>query len=134
MLKKDEKMEKGFKNIIKSKRQPKNLKQILTESKYSRDPETNTVSRRGDKKCLLSQCLIEGNSYTFPNNKTFNIKENMSCQTKYCIYAIKCQCNKNYKGETTNLLKRFNFHKQNEREGSEYEVSKHIKGCGGNLK
>ena len=29
---------------------------------------------------------------------------------------------------------RFNFHKQNVREGSEYEVSKHIKGCGGNFK
>ena len=58
----------------------------------------------------------------------------MLCQTKYCIYAIKCQCNKNYIGETTNLRLRFNLHKQNVREGSEYEVSKHIKGCGGNFK
>ena len=43
-------MEKVFKNknVIKSKRQPKNLKQILTKSKYSRDPETHTVSRCGD--------------------------------------------------------------------------------------
>ena len=81
-------MEKVFKNenVIKSKRQSKNLKQILTKSKYSRDTETHTVSRCGDKKCLLCQCLIEGNSYTFTNNKIFNIKENMSCQTKYCIY------------------------------------------------
>ena len=41
---------------------------------------------------------------------------------------------KNYIGETTNLRLRFNLHKQNVREGSKYEVSKHIKGCGGNFK
>ena len=46
----------------------------------------------------------------------------MLCQTKYCIYAIKCRCSKNYIGETTNLRLRFNLHKQNIREGSEYEV------------
>ena len=45
MLKKDENMEKVFKNknVIKSKRQPKNLKQIMTKSKYSRYPETHSI-------------------------------------------------------------------------------------------
>ena len=57
----------------------------------------------------------------------------MSCQTKYYIYAIKCQCNKKYIGETTNLRLRFNMHKQNIREGSEYKVSRHM-GCGENFK
>ena len=66
----------------------------------------------------------------------------MSCQADYCKYSIKCQCNKNYIGETTNLRLKFNLHKlnvregseYNVREGSEYEVSKYIKGCGGNFK
>ena len=83
------------------------------------------------------QKFKEGDLYNFTNDKIFYIKGlkvNMSCQTKYSIHAKKCQCNKNYIGETTNSWLRFNLHKQNIREGSEYEVSRHIRGCGGNFK
>ena len=60
----------------------------------------------------------------------------MNCNTKFCIYGIKCNnCNYTYIGETTNLRLRYNLHKQHIRENAQFFVTKHINGCGtGNFK
>ena len=59
--------------IIKSQRQPKNLKRILTSSTFGE----NTIpkdTKCNNKRCKICDIIIEGKSYTFkkPGNKIQN--------------------------------------------------------------
>ena len=121
--------------IIKSKRQPPNLKKLLTRARFD---ERNIVP--GIKKCGRSRCkftklceiIIEGQHFTFKNGKHFTIKFNGSCDTMNIIYVIQCQgCKEEYIGETGNLRNRVNLHNQHIRnpDMAPLPVSRHISAC-----
>ena len=138
ILNTDPKMKKVIneKKVIKSKRQPKNLKKLLTRAKYTEeDTETPTV-----KKCLRPNCgtcphIMEKNTFEFKNNLKFKIKCNMDCSCKEVIYVITCNgCQEHYIGQTQELRKRVTVHKQQIRQ-QEYEqipLSRHIRICAKN--
>ena len=55
--------------IIKSQRQPKNLKRILTSSTFGENA-TQGVTKCNNKWCKICDIIIEGKSYTFKNLET----------------------------------------------------------------
>ena len=127
------------KNIINSKRQPKNLKRILTSSKFETQQQTPGVTKCRRSRCKTCPDLIEGTHVTFNNGKTFHVKANMSCTTKNVIYSIICEnCKAFYIGQTKNeLCKRMTLHRQqtNHEALRVLNVNKHIHACaGGNFK
>ena len=122
--------------IIKSKRQPKNLKHILTRAKYDssqKASEEYKVSKCTDKRCGTCPHILEGSIFKFDNGETFKIKSNFSCCSKNVIYAIICPtCEKTYIGQTMNLRTRVTLHRQHNTD-SKYRclfVNKHLAGCG----
>ena len=84
------------------------------------------------KSCSI---IIEGQSFTFCNGKTFKVKHDMNCDTKKVIYALICEnCDKFYIGQTKNeLRKRITLHKQQtvRDEFRVLKVNKHIHECAG---
>ena len=69
--------------IIKSKRQPPNLKKLLTKAKFEeqRSRTKYRVFKCNRANCALCGYLAEGNSYDF-KGKIFYVNENMSCDVK----------------------------------------------------
>ena len=67
--------------IIKSNRQPKNLKQILTKAKFEDDTrdEAPKVFKWKNTKCGICENITEGESFTFKNGPTFKGKTDISC-------------------------------------------------------
>ena len=138
MLRQDEKLNQMFNRhkILKSKRQPKNLKHILTRAKYD---GTDSIRKKGkvskctDKRCGTCPHLLQGSHFRFENGQTFEVKSNFDCSSKNVIYAIMCPtCQKTYIGETVNLRKRVTVHKQHNTD-SKYRymfVNKHLADCG----
>lgn len=123
------------KTIINSKRQPKNLKRILTKSKFDSQEKTPCVKRCGRSRCKTCPDLIEGTNITFVNGKTFNVKSNMSCITKNVVYSILCsKCNAFYVGQTKNeLCTRMTVHRQQTKHDAlrVLKVNKHVHSCAG---
>ena len=92
--------------MINSKRQPKNLKRILTSSKFDYISSETKVSKCGDKRCKTCLDLTEGTEISFNNGKRFEVKRNMNCKTEYVVYALTCsKCGEFYVGKTINMLK-----------------------------
>jgi hypothetical protein len=124
-----------FKNIkiLNSKRQPPNLKKMLTSASFGKTERVGEIKKCGDNKCILCTHLIEGKSFYFKSsNKHFYIKSNMDCNTKYCIYAMLCpECGQSYIGETKDFRLRTNLHRQHINQRSDILVSKHLHDCGG---
>lgn len=118
--------------IIKCYRQPPNLKNILCKAKFSENTNINGVTRCGKSRCLLCQIIIIGEYFTFKNGRKFTIKSKMNCDTLNVIYALKCEkCGAGYIGETSNLRKRVNLHR-NQNKKRKYRklfVNKHISQC-----
>ena len=138
MLRQDKKLDEMFgkHKIIKSKRQPKNLKHILTSAKYvstQNATEKFLVSKCTDKRCGTCPHLLEGSNFKFDNGKIFELKSNFNCNSKNVIYAILCPtCQKTYIGQTSNLRNRVTLHKQHNRD-SKYRclfVNQHLADCG----
>ena len=123
------------KKIINSKRQPKNLKRILTSSKFDSQEHTPRVTKCNRRRCKTCPDLIEGTNITFNNGKSFHVKANMSCITKNVVYSIICEkCKAFYIGQTKNeLCKRMTLHRQqtNHEELRFLNVNKHIHSCAG---
>ena len=99
--------------LINSKRQPPNLKSILTRAIFTFPAEIQRDNSTKTKRCNNTQCgssdlLTETSEVLFNNSSTpFQIKENMDCTAQDIIYVIKCSgCNKQYIGETGNLRDR----------------------------
>ena len=119
--------------IIKSNRQPKNLKKILT-SAYFGPQHTAGVKKCNKPKCQICHILIEGDSYYFLNhNIPFKIKRNLTCDSQNVIYVIKCiNCLSDYIGCTKNLRERTNLHRSNINlfTNRNLPVSKHLFDCG----
>ena len=118
-------------NVLFSKRQPPNLKSILTNARLE-VCETGEVNMCNKARCQLCSIIITGNHLIFqPTNFKFLIKSNMTCDTLNCIYAIKCQgCEKMYIGETNNLRLRTNVHRDHASKNMGLVgVSRHIYEC-----
>ena len=119
--------------IINSKRQPPNLKHILTKAKFTEKLELDkTISKCNRPNCGLCTYLLEGCEYTFKCGLTFKVKTDISCNVKNIIYAIVCQgCGKEYIGETSHMRNRITVHKQQIKVPSTriLKVSKHLDDC-----
>ena len=107
--------------LINSKRQPKNLKQMLTRAKFIanqanpiNDVDSFKVTKCQNKRCGTCPLLLETSTIKFKNtDEIFNIKTKMDCSIKDTIYLIKCAgCDKEYIGETSDLRSRVRVHKQ----------------------
>lgn len=126
----DPKMSKILKNIkIRwCYKQAKNLQRILCPS--SLNFKIGHVSKCGGSRCQLCSMIITGHEIILKNNK-FTFENQMNCNTTYCIYVLKCFCNKFYIGECEDLRARINLH-TNQIKHLEYRklyVSKHIFNC-----
>ena len=120
--------------LLNSKRQPPNLKKLLTKAKFS-----NTVERPGSSPCNAPRCktcpLIQTTtSFTFRYRpeSPFALNRNLNCMSKNVIYAITCvNCHKEYIGQTSNLRDRVTLHRQQIRDPRyrHLPVSKHIYSC-----
>ena len=99
--------------FIKSKRQPCNLKRLLTKAKFTSNYE-HTVKNCDRTNCGLRIHLLEGNYFAFNSGTRFKIHEDMPCNVKNVIYVMKCRgCTEEYIGETgTFLHERVKVHKQ----------------------
>lgn len=119
--------------IIKSKRQHKNLKKLLTKAKYEETiTEEPTVKKCGRPNCGTCEYIVEGNTFKFKNEMKFIIKYDMDCSITNVIYVITCNgCNENYIGQTNNLRKRVTVHRQHirQREYAMIPLSGHIRSC-----
>ena len=122
-------------SIIKSHRQPKNLKEILTKAKV--EVQSNNVSAKiskcGSPKCSICNNIIVGNKFQFKNGPLFEVKTNMDCSSKNLLYVIKCEgCGEDYIGETGNeLRKRMTVHRQQNRDPTinMIPLSAHLRTC-----
>lgn len=136
ILKTDERMNRIVQhgNFIKSKRQSKNLKKLLTKARFEEEtiPITPTVKKCGRSNCGTCEHLQEKSTFEFKNNKTFTVKCNMDCSNKSVIYVMTCNgCNEFYIGQTSDFRKRVTVHKQQIRQ-PEYQqipLSGHIRNC-----
>ena len=116
ILLRDERLKTLFSNktFLKSKRQPPNLRKLLTKAKFSNKDETKfTVTKCKEPRCGLNKYLKEGSSFNF-KGKQFNA--NMTCTVKSVIYVIECRGGRKYYiGETNNLRNRTTLHNQHMR-------------------
>ena len=92
--------------LIKSKRQPYNLKRLLTKAKFQSNGSLE-VRRCNKPTCGLCIHLLEGSTIQFNCGINFKVHENMSCNVSNVIYAMKCRgCGEEYIRETGGLLRR----------------------------
>ena len=138
ILKENTKTSGIFKNVelINSRRQPFNLKSLLTSAKLNVPSEgEHGVTKCGAGRCLLCEVIIEDSYFRFNNGKIFQIKCDMNCDTLNCIYVLKCLgCSKTYIGETSNLRSRINLHRNHIIHNVGLNVSQHIHDCASKLK
>ena len=115
--------------MIKSQRQPKNLKRILTSSIFGKNT-TQEINKCKNKRCKICDIVIEGKYYTFKNRETkFKINKNLSCNSKNAVCIIECK--EIYIGSTQALNIRTSLHKSNIKieENRKLDVSKHLYQC-----
>ena len=124
--------------VIKSNRQPKSLKQLLTRAKFidQADSCQPKVTKCGHPTCATCDNLIEGESFEFKDGPKFRVKTNMTCSSSNLLYVIKCGgCGENYIGQTgMELRKRMTVHRQQIRDPSTRMIplSGHISRCAKN--
>ena len=125
--------------IINSRRQPKNLKRILSKAKFQSDTSTDyKVETCGDTRCGICSrdnynYLETGNSKTFKNGLVFRVIADMNCKSTNLIYCITCtSCHENYISQTGNsLCERVRVHKQQIRHPNlrQIPLSEHLDEC-----
>ena len=132
-LQKNESTRNAFQNkkLIFSKRQPPNLKNILTRAEFVGKPIIGGVSKCSKPRCKICEIIISDKFFYFAKTKyNFCIKSNMSCDTKNCIYLLQCAgCQDIYIGETNNFRLRINLHKDHASKNIGLNVSRHIFQC-----
>ncbi len=141
ILNSDEKMHNIFKNtkIIRSRRQPPNLKHILTRARFDGGEEQiNGVFKCKEPRCGNCTYIKECTEIKFKNSgKPFQIRSKLSCTTENVIYLMICNgCSGEYIGETSlQLRRRMTLHRQHIRDPSvrKLNVSAHIDRCAHNL-
>ena len=120
--------------VVPSKRQPPNLKALLTKSNFSTEDSKGGVKKCG-KNCANCPYMIEGDFIQMENREIFHIKENLSCRSQNVIYVMFCAgCDAMYIGETGQPFnKRMDSHRVhiNRQEYRKLAVSNHIFNCPG---
>jgi hypothetical protein len=131
-----ERMKKVMKDtrIIKSRRQPPNLKKMLTTAKFSRNQmSAHKVTKCGNKRCKCCDNITESETISLENGQTFQVRANMNCNSSNLLYIITCNgCKKQYIGETGDILRnRMRVHRQQIRDKNTrmLNVSEHIDQC-----
>ena len=138
VLRKDPRMKEalGTQKIIKSKRQAKSLKKLLTNAKLPTDIIEPTVKKCGRSNCGICINLIEGTFFEFNTGHKFTVKNNFTCASGNLIYAMKCTgCSQDYIGQTgSTLRKRMTVHRQQIRDPATRMIplSEHIDLCAAN--
>ena len=75
------------KKLIQSKRQPPNLKNILTQAKFC-TLNKQCVRKCNSPRCQLCEIIIQGDYFRYKNvNYNFLIKSYMTCDTRNCVYV-----------------------------------------------
>ena len=133
----DSKMKEVLKNttFIKSKRQPPNLKKLLTKAKFPSNTSsrgTNKVTKCNKQTCGLCQHIVEQSFFDF-NGKIFYVNATRSCDVRNVLYVIRCLgCNEYYIGQTGGKLRdRRTVHAQQIRDPSTRQIplSAHLDTC-----
>ena len=101
--------------IIFAKRQPKNLKELLTSSTFSSStpqPKEIGIKYCGDKRCLLCRrnyLQLTDKIISSVGKLLFTIECIFSCKSKNILYYMTCTiCGKDYVGQTNGFRKRMN--------------------------
>ena len=118
--------------LIISRQQPKNLKKYLTQAKFSNIEQQPSITKCGEERCGTCPYLRTGNSITFKNGKTWQVRSIMTCKATNVVYAITCTtCGSFYIGQTKNLRKRVTLHRQqiHHEEYRHLTVSNHLIHC-----
>ena len=121
--------------IINSKRQPPNLKSLLTKARFSINMDTTVqITKCNRPNCGLCPYLLTQTKYTFKCGLSFEVKKSMDCTVMNVIYALICRsCRLEYIGETGNLRERMTTHRQHI-DHPEYRIlkaSEHFATCSG---
>ena len=138
VLNNDERMQKVLQKntIIKSKRQPKSLKKLISSAKLPNRQE-HSVTKCGKLNCETCAYILEGATFQFKNGTIFKIKQSMNCASSQVIYVITCRgCNEQYIGQTGQTIrKRMTLHRQQIRDPSTRTIplSGHIDQCARNM-
>ena len=108
-------------SIIPSFRRSKNLKELLTPSRFKTVEEEQTIHQNnGCFKCDRNRCdlcrnfFVESKSFlSFQTGKKYTIHSRLFCDSKNVIYLASCKkCRLQYVGSTTNDFRiRFRNHK-----------------------
>ena len=122
--------------LIQSKRQPPNLKRLLTKARFDPKGDDNPiVSPCNDNRCGTCKHIFSGNEITSKDGTKIYTNANMNCKSSNLIYCIKCpNCEEIYIGQTGNALsERMRVHRQQVREAGYRQIplSAHIETCGG---
>jgi len=129
------KMKSVMKNtkLIKSRRQPPNLKRMLTTAEFSSTARSYAVRKCGDKRCKCCNHIREASTITVETGQQFQVKSNMDCNSANLLYILTCNgCDQQYVGETGDTLRnRIRVHRQQIRDASTrmLRVSEHIDNC-----
>ena len=124
-------------SIIVTFSRPKNLKDILTHSKFV-DKSEDTLDGVGCFKCsrncdLCKYFLVETKSFkSYHSNKSYKIRLNLTCNTIGIIYLINdTVCHKSYVGSCiTNCKTRFSNHKSHiKNKYLDCELAQHFAEC-----
>ena len=120
------------KKLLCAKRKAPNIKEIVTRAAFNDKHDIYGI-KRCKANCVTCQHLVETGEIKFNNRETFKLKSNFSCNSKYVIYLIKCECQLSYIGECIDLKKRLFLHRSNVKNERNriLPVSKHIYSCSG---
>ena len=125
--------------LVHAKRQPPNLKRILTRTNTFKKP------RKGVKMCGRKRCglcihghnnLLEGESITLKNGKKITPNRLITCDSTNLVYCIICpECSEFYIGECKTLRARMNLHRNHSNPNNimapPLKVNQHLKTCAG---
>lgn len=122
-------------SFINSKRQPWNLKRLLTRARFNGDDtETFAVSPCNDSRCGMCHIIQTGSCITLKNGKIMKPNSNLNCKSKNLIYCITCStCEESYIGQTGNsICERIRIHRQQLLDPSTRQISlsEHLETCG----
>ena len=126
-------------SLVPSRRQPPNLKLLLTNSYFTVEQKDHRVSKCNDTRhnCQCCNNIIEGNCVEMEDGEIFTIQQSMNCKTENVVYVLFCNnCPKTYIGETgQKLCTRTAEHRCHIRNVAhrKLEVSHHVFECAGHL-
>ena len=98
--------------IIISRRQPQNLKRLLTKAEFSTSKPKPSVSRCNEPRCGTCDLIITGDSIRLRSGKTWTIKSSMTCRSKDAVYIISPKYKNSYVSQTQRLRNKVTLHKE----------------------